>query len=248
MPPLSTLAELRNMAKGQLDTIAKKDVIASILAANDNDVGALNRDELKITELQQSITTMRQEATTREKAYDDRINAMQMKMDRQSDVIMKQQMYLEGIDRKERENKLIVLGVPEDNEDLEGITGDDEKLAKIWEKIGESGSRISHKRLGNTATLGRKRPILVTIGSRGDRDAVLDKSKILKEKELVYKTIYIKKDVHPGVRKEWNRLREAERVEKESAGNSGDVIYLDTKQRKLFKNNTVIDSWTPHPF
>ena len=68
------------------------------------------------------------------------------------------------------------------------------------------------------------------------------------KKELVYKTIYIKKDVLPGVRKEWNRLREAERVEKESAGNSGDVIYLDTKQRKLFKNNTVIDSWTPHPF
>ena len=86
------------MAKAQLDTVPKKDIVAIILAANDNDVGALNRVELKITDLQQSITTMRQEATTREKAYDDRINAMQMKMDRQSDIIMKQQMYLEGID------------------------------------------------------------------------------------------------------------------------------------------------------
>ena len=60
--------------------------------------------------------------------------------------------------------------------------------------------------------------------------------------------IYIKKDVHPAVRKEWARLREAERLEKEKPENNGATIRLDTRERKLYRDDTVIDSWTPHPF
>ena len=104
------------------------------------------------------------------------------------------------------------------------------------------------KRLGNTAQHGRKRPILVRVRTRGDRDSVLSKAKDLKGAGDTFKTIYIKKDVHPAVRKEWARLSEAEKLEKEKPENQGVTIRLDTRERKLYKDDVVIDSWTPHPF
>ena len=107
---------------------------------------------------------------------------------------------------------------------------------------------MSCKRLGNNAQPGRKRSILVTVRSKEARDIVLEKAKALKQANETYKSIYIKKDVHPEVRKEWNRLREAEKTEKECPGNGGSVIRLDAKERKLYKDDVVIDQWGPHPF
>ena len=43
------------------------------------------------------------------------------------------------------------------------------------------------------------------------RNGLLDLANQLKEKNEPYKKIYIKKDVHPSARREWRRLREAER-------------------------------------
>ena len=55
----------------------------------------------------------------------------------------------------------------------------------------------------------------------------------------------MKKDVHPGVRTEWQRLREAEMKEKDRPENVGYDIHFDARQRKLFRNGEVIDSWNP---
>ena len=41
-----------------------------------------------------------------------------------------------------------------------------------------------------------------------------------------YKKIYIKKDSHPEVRKEWKRLRDAEDAEKSKSVNAGCNIRL----------------------
>ena len=138
--------------------------------------------------------------------------------------------------------------MPEESEALDGANNDSEKLDRLWSKIGETGTRISHKRLGNSVQENKKRPILVITRSREDSDSVLEKAKILKEAGEGYKTIYIKKDVHPAVRKEWNRLRDAERNEKIRPENQGCVIRLDTRERKLYRDDVVIDSWNPHPF
>ena len=180
--------------------------------------------------------------------HDKKIQEMQAKIDKQSDLIMKQQMFLENIDRKERENNIVVLGVPEETEELEGATDDNAKLGKIWTKMGTNVTRVSHKRLGRNVQPGRKRPILVTVRSKENRDEALEKSKKLKESGASYERIYVKKDLHPEVRKEWNRLREAERNEKSKPGNVGHIIRFDSKERKLYRNNIVIDSWTPHSF
>ena len=122
-------------------------------------------------------------------------------------------------------------------------------MGKIFSTIGVADVEIlSSKRLGREPVRDRKRPILLTVKQRSDRDNVLQKAKILKEKNQVYRTIYVKKDIHPAVRKEGKRLYDAERTEKERPDNQGAVIRFDTKERKLYRNDIVIDSWKPHHF
>ena len=248
------MAEIRSMSKEQAKQINKQDLLASIRAeqntnANDNTLKEINK---KLQDLTQNIEIMRQEALTRDKANEEKIKAMQVTINKQSEILGKQQMYLEGIDRKKRERNIVILGVPEDNADLEDSKGDEAKLNNIWGKIGESCTRISHKRLGkldeNKIREGKVRPILIVVDSKETKEAVLEKSKILKDKGELFRRIYIKKDIHPEVRKEWDRLRAAKTREESDPNNQGVTIRLDTKERKLYRNDVVIDAWTPHPF
>ena len=71
---------------------------------------------------------------------------MHVKFDKQAEIIMKQQLYLESIDRKDRETNLKVLGVAEDSDALDGVNSHTEKLNKVWEKMVVTGERISHLR------------------------------------------------------------------------------------------------------
>ena len=111
---------------------------------------------------------------------------MQNQLDKQAEIILSQQLFLENIDRKERETHLILLGVPEGQETLEGATSDAEKVDKIWTTIGVNDVEIlSTKRLGREPVGERKRPILLILEHRADRDNILQKSKVLKEKNQV---------------------------------------------------------------
>ena len=157
-------------------------------------------------------------------------------------------MFLENIDRKERENHLVVLGVPEESESLDEASNDSDKLEKIWTKMGVDATRVSYRRLGKNVQVGKKRPLLVVVRSKEKRDNVLDKAKTLKDAGDLYARIYVKKDQHPEVRKEWNRLREPEQNERNRPDNQHATIRLDTRERKLYRNYIVIDSWNPHSF
>ena len=96
-------------------------------------------------------------------------------------------------------------------------------LTVSWQmriKLGTCGQRWmlagymegTHCRLGRRdAASHRCRPILLTLPDKTLRNGLLDLANQLKEKNEPYKKIYIKKDVHPSVRREWRRLREAER-------------------------------------
>ena len=97
-------------------------------------------------------------------------------------------------------------------------------------------------------TDGKKRRIVVVVRSKEDRDKVLENAKRLNDAGNTYGRVYVKKDQHPEVRKEWNRLREVEKLEKSRPENQHVTIRLDTKERKLYRNDIVIDSWNPHPF
>lgn len=88
----------------------------------------------------------------------------------------------------------------------------------------------------------------MTLSSRAAIDKVLDKTKRLKEAGAPYERIFVKKDVHPSVRNEWKRLRDVEAAEKGRPENVGCAIRLDTRERKVYRDNVVIDSWQPAPF
>ena len=154
------------------------------------------------------------------------------------------------IDRKERESNIVVLGLPDEGEALDGAVTDTEKLGKIWGKIDVGSVECHQRRLGqgganevNGRT--RRRPLLLTIQDKEVRARILANAKHLKTAGERYSRIYVKKDIHPSVRKEWQRLREVEAREKERPENLGRDIKLDTRQRKLYCDGDVIDSWNP---
>ena len=150
------------------------------------------------------------------------------------------------MNRKEREANIVILGVPDENELLEGATTDQEKLNKIWTKIGVNGVVGTHRMLGGNprgsdeSSAPRRRPILLTLQDKGRRAGILNNASRPKNLGDNYKKIYVKKDVHPSVRKEWRRLRDAEAAEKSRPENVGCVIRLDTRERKLYSDDVVI--------
>ena len=61
-----------------------------------------------------------------------------------------------------RERNLVVLGLPDENESLQGATEDVDKIKKVWEKIGADRDQIaSYRRLGVSRRGPRPRPVLV---------------------------------------------------------------------------------------
>lgn len=194
--------------------------LKSAIMAPDGIVGTLNR---KVTDLQNQV-------------------------EKQAEIIGRQQRYLESLDRKERENNVVLLGVPDHQESLDGATSDEAKVRKVLEKARAGGELRAVRRLGVNTSGQQRRPILVTFASRDERDSVLDKAKHLKTCEDSFKKIYIKKDQHPSVRAEWKRLREAEQREKERPENAGCNIQLNARERRLYKDGMVIDQWTLQAF
>ena len=65
------------------------------------------------------LAELKQALTSPESAINIKIKAMQQQINLQSEIITKQQRFLEALDRKERECDLVVLGIPDDGEDLE---------------------------------------------------------------------------------------------------------------------------------
>ena len=70
----------------------------------------------------------------------------------------------------------------------------------------------------------------------------------MKDAGATFARIYVKKDVHPHVRNEWKRLKDAESLEKNKPENVGRVIRLDPRSRVLYRDDVVIDKWNPAPF
>ncbi len=91
-------------------------------------------------------------------------------------------------------------------------------------------------------------PILVTLADKGQSATILNNARLLKGSSDNHNRIYIKKDVHPSIRREWSRLREVEAAEKAKPENVGCVIRLDTRERRVYKDDTVIDTWNAQFF
>lgn len=240
-----SLSELRKLQRTQLTRLTKEDLIDSILAEPERDDGLVQVLMEKLTALVTEVAELKKVVTSPDSVINKKFIALQAQVDKQADVIVKQQRFLETLDRKEREMNLVITGVPDEHESLEGESTDGSKLNKIWWKVGVQEDIKSHRRLGNNNGGGRRRPILVTVANKQVRDNILEKARLLKEAGGEYTKIYIKKDVHPSVRKEWKRLHDVEKAEKERPENTGCIIHFNTRERKIYRDGVVIDAWNP---
>lgn len=237
-----SLSELKRLQRTQLSRLTKEDLIDSILAAPEPGDGQGQLLQL-VNNLVSEVAELRKAITAPDSSINKKIDQLQTQVEKQGEVIAKQQRYLEAIDRKERERNLIITGVPDEDEALEGATSEQEKIDKIWSEVGVREAVQLHRRLGSRGENHRRRAILVTLDSKEAKDRVLTKASKLKEATGDLKRVFIKKDVHPNIRAEWRRLREAERSEKGRPENAGCVVRLDVRERKLYRDRAVIDAW-----
>ena len=156
------------------------------------------------------------------------------------------QRFMEGLDSHQRGRNVIMLGVPESGDTF----GDDDvvRATNIIEKTGAmTGGAVGEvivRRLGELRSGRDNRPLHVTLEDHGRQWKLLQNSKHLKE-ITGYSTVYIKKDIHPTIRYELNRLRKREREEKEKVANRGATIVYDWRARVLKRNDVVIDRFNP---
>ena len=252
-----SLPELLKKSRFQVSAYSKHDLFDILTAADASSVGDSNvkLQSLidKIAQLTTDIANLTTALNSHQETSRKQVDDMQAQLIKQSNIIIKQQLYLERIDRKERECNIVLLGVPEEGVALEGATSDTEKVSKVWEAASITCEIKSQKRLGQpgiykdgTARRG-PRPLLLVVGSQQDRDATLVKSKELNTPgKEAFKKIFIKKDVHPSVREEWKRLHDVVKAEKERDSEAN--IYLDFKGRKVMKDESVIDQWALQGF
>ncbi len=243
----------REIQRSQLTRKNKEELIDMILAFG-GDATALTNINKRMDDVVEAVDSLKNTITAQNTMVNKNYEELKAQVDKQAEIIAKQQQYLEYLDRKEREGNIVILGVPEEQESLEGAVTDGEKLDKIWTVVGVGGVAGVHRRLGgglNQASGGarqRARPILLTLADKNQRATILTNANRLKTAGDNYRQIYIKKDVHPSVRKEWRRLREVEAAEKAKPENVGCSIRLDPRERKVYKDNTVIDTWNAQFF
>ena len=246
-----SLLDLRKLQKHQFSRVTKEELIDAIMSANEDDVIARPRQEEKLDLIVKDLAELRQMIMASENDSKRRIKELTETIEKQSEILFQHQLFLEQLDRQKRETNLVLFGVPDDQIALEGALTDDAKVQKIMGAIGIDPDIMvrKHRRLGQSEQgSNRPRPLLIGVDSKFIRDEVLEKSVRLKDLQIPYKKIFIKKDSHPGVRKEWKRLKEAEEEEKRKPSNVGCDIRLDYKERVLYKDGLVIDKWRPHPF
>ena len=164
-----------------------------------------------------------------------------------------QQKTLEDLQQDKRVRNLIITGVPEptgepsdarkaDHTAVESIFAAVECPGVCASRVTRLGQKRDTQEVGNTA--GRDsppppRPLLVSLNTAGDVRAVLLKSYNLKEKND-FRNVYIKRDEHPLVRKEWRRLREFARKEKAAPINVGCTIKVDYQKRAVTRDGESI--------
>ena len=185
------------------DSMASTDLLASILS----EIKALRKEKL---DLKKRVESLEEQSKTL------------------ADAAFQHQRFLETIDAAKRACNLIITGVPEEGVLTAPATGDkpaitattdDEKVSLVLKKIKQDTKEtvVEAKRLGkkHTGENSRPRPIKVITSTPQERNGVLNHAKDLKNAGNGFAKIFIKKDIHPIVRKELNRMKSAEYNEKQ---------------------------------
>jgi FtsZ-binding cell division protein ZapB len=186
------------------------------------------------------------EVKTEQVSVKGEIEALKQENDELKATMAEHQRFLASLDNERRSKNIIITGVAEDkplNTNKGSARNDEEKVAMLFEEIGVNLVNTTKiERLGKPSDTNKKRPIKVILCDPDDRRMVLDSAKKLKESVNVdCKTVYIKKDQNPIVRREMARLREVLKREKAKPENVGKSVTLNYKERKVMVNDVEVD-------
>ena len=164
---------------------------------------------------------------------------------------VQQQRFIEYLEGKGRIENLVFFGLPENA--IEGVQArtDDEKCKAVLRVIDPAIRAPDGATRVGRAVPGRARPLILPMGSKAARDKVLEKTASLKNHgadDHPFRKVYVKKDIHPAVSKEWKRIHDLEKTEKEKPGNQGVEIRFDKETRQLLRDGVVIDRFSPPYF
>lgn len=238
--PYEQIEEVASLTQAQINKLTNpqlRTALATMISANNsNPSNAILLEEIK--NLKKDIEEV--------KNVKREVGQLAVKLDQAYRIIHQQQLFMESLDARDRQRKLIVTGVSEDSSDLGSDDG--ERIKTLLDKMGYTGEMRTDdwemKRLGQPSA-NRSRPILLVVDSLNMRNDILGKARNLKEAGLPFANAYFKKDIHPAVRKELGRLRRREREEREKSENQGTNIRYDSRERVLLRDDVVIDRYAP---
>ncbi|KAK7083438.1 hypothetical protein SK128_022800, partial [Halocaridina rubra] len=160
----SSLKDLRKLQKNQFTRITKEQLIDAILAANEEKVSPRTRQEEKLDLIVNELAELRRMIASSESDSKAKIKELTETIEKQSEIHLQHQLFLEQLDRQKRETNLVLLGVPEEQISLDGATTEETEIQKVWEAVGAGSDVVvrPHPRLGRSAPEnGRPRPLLI---------------------------------------------------------------------------------------
>ena len=164
-----------------------------------------------------------------------------------TDMLLQHQKYLESCEATKRASNIIITGVPETDMHVDDAvySSDENKVRCVLDGIHQEAVEFQEcSRLGQAATT-HARPLKVKLRNSQDRPTILANSKHLKNKNPPLNKVYVKKDVHPMVRKEFARLRRVEKEEKDKPENQGRSVKYDAETRCVLIDGIIIDKFRP---
>ena len=178
----------------------------------------------------------------------DKIKTLQTKCEKYEEdidvlksIVVTQQRCLSQLDSSERECNLIISGLDEKDITHEGATYTDDK-SKLTALFGVMSAALPDEAVSNR--LGKpdpsyKRKIKVKMPNKVTRDAILRKTKELKEAAEPWKHVYVQSDKHPVVLQEEARLRNKRKTLKSLDENKDKDISI--VKGKLMVNAEEVD-------
>ena len=162
-------------------------------------------------------------------------------------VVDNHQSFLEKTDTYRRECNVVIYGVAESTE----VQDADQVKEVLMEMQCADTVPEKYVRLGKVQEPANPeereeqcprppRPLLVICKSREDRSKLLTNTHKLKLVER-FKKVFAKKDQTPCERKEWNRLREVLKREKERPQNQGMNVKIDYRTKCVMVGKRVIE-------
>ena len=249
---LSSSQDIRRMSPAEVRKLSKEQLIFALRTlieepAKETEEGP---HTVQIARIEMKFDNMFSKWDKERDAMQAEIRSLRRDGEKMAETIAHHQKMLEIQESDKRAANLIITGLPEDR--MGEATTDNEKVKKVMSTMGleevkvTSVERLGARRpAGDAAAGGRpnQRPVKVVLANSSERQRVLENTKKLKDAGDTMKKVYVKKDVHPLVRKELGRLREVEKREKDKPENQGRNVRYDFKERKVYVDNVVVDSY-----